>query len=484
MAEAEIQVLAATFERVVGDRLLAAERLAAWLPGLLGGSLVDADVGYSPATRSFLVLARTRGLTPAAEARFRYWCARAGGMPWNLASTPEDERRSLEDRAARCEVRSAGVAARSLADAAARIANVAGAAADRRSASDAQPTLSMDAGSAAFASVIWDPAAHRLFIPGASAPPVGDVLNVLLRVPRLDRPVESRARVVEVRSEADAAPGKPAGFVLSFDGLSPVMAAALATHATSAFDKGVNSRLAPRYAVNAPVKVRSDSGPTASLEYASPEEFADDYVENLSQGGAFVRTQAQLPEGTRLTLEMRLPGGTQLRAPATVMFRNPRGMGVKIELDDEGRKKLAAVLARISARPRRALVVDDDALILRALTDSLQARGFEVLTARDGQEGLHIVADELLTLDLLVTDVRMPAMDGETFVRTIRGAGGESELAIVVIAGTLDPALEKRMETAGADAVLDKALGPEDLAAAADAALERKRLVPGGGEGG
>ena len=33
------------------------------------------------------------------------------------------------------------------------------------------------------------------------------------------------------------------------------------------------------------------------------------------------------------------------------------------------------------------------------------------------------------------------------------------------------------METAGADAVLDKALGPEDLAAAADAALERKRLV-------
>jgi len=243
----------------------------------------------------------------------------------------------------------------------------------------------------------------------------------------------------------------------------------------------VNSRIAPRYAVNAPVKVQAEDGPTARLEYANPEEFADDYVENLSQGGAFVRTSSSLPEGTRLTLDMRLPGGTQLRAPAIVMFRNPRGMGVKIELDEDGRQKLAAVLARISARPRRALVVDDDALILRALTDSLQARGFEVLTAKDGQEGLHIVADELLTLDLLVTDVRMPAMDGETFVRTIRGAGGESELAIVVIAGTLDPALEKRMETAGADAVLDKALGPEDLAAAADAALERKRLVPSGG---
>ncbi|MEI6225603.1 MAG: response regulator [Deltaproteobacteria bacterium] len=481
MPEGERQILAASFERTVGDRLLAAERLAAWLPSILDGALENVDLGYSPATHSFLVVARTRGMTPQADARFHYWCARAGGMPWNLTTGRAEDRRMIEERATRCEVRSVEVAARNVPEAAARIANVAGAPPDRRPAADANPTLSMDAGSAAFAAVTWDPAARRLFVPGVSAPPMGDVLNVLLRVPRMDRPLEARARVVEVRGEEHAAPGKAAGFTLAFDGLPPILAAALTTHATSVDDPGVNSRIAPRYAVNAPVKVQAEEGPTARLEYANPEEFADDYVENLSQGGAFVRTSSSLPEGTRLTLDMRLPGGTQLRAPAIVMFRNPRGMGVKIELDEDGRQKLAAVLARISARPRRALVVDDDALILRALTDSLQARGFEVLTAKDGQEGLHIVADELLTLDLLITDVRMPAMDGETFVRTIRGAGGESELAIVVIAGTLDPALEKRMEIAGADAVLDKALGPEDLAAAADAALERKRLVPSGG---
>jgi CheY-like chemotaxis protein len=476
--EPQRHLLAASFERTVGDRLLAAERLTAWLPDILGGALESVDLGYSPATHSFLVMARTRGLSAEAESRFHYWCARAGGMPRNLTTGRVADRRLLEERASRCEIRSMDVPARGVAEAAARIANVAGAPPDRRAASDARPTLSMDAGSAAFAAVTWDPASGRLFIPGVSAPPVGDVVNVLLRVPRMDRPLEATARVVEVRDDKDAAPGRAAGFGLSFDGVPPILAAALATHATSIHDPGVNLRIAPRYTVNAPVKIQPEEGPVARLEYANPKEFADDYVENLSQGGAFVRTGSALPEGTKLSLDMRLPGGTLLRAPATVMFRNPRGMGVKIELDEEGRQKLAAVLARISARPRRALVVDDDALILRTLTDALQARGFEVLTASNGQEGLQIVADELLTLDLLVTDVRMPEMDGETFVRIIRGAGGESELAIVVITGSLDPALEKRMESAGADAVLDKALGPEDLAAAADAALERKRLAP------
>jgi CheY-like chemotaxis protein len=68
-------------------------------------------------------------------------------------------------------------------------------------------------------------------------------------------------------------------------------------------------------------------------------------------------------------------------------------------------------------------------------------------------------------------------MDGEAFVRTIRGVGGEADLAIVVASGRLEPGTEERLEAAGVDAVLDKALGPELVAQAADAALERKRLV-------
>ncbi len=471
--------LAAAFDRAVGERLLAGERLALWLPQLFGGRLVECDVGFRTASRFFAVVARLAGGSREDEARFRFWCARAGGLASTLSSMKERERAVFEGHLEQCELRTKGIPPHLLADAVARVVTGAGAARDRRATAGVRPALAMDAGSQAFAGVTWNPATRLLFIPGAIAPPVGDDLNITLRVPRVDRPFESAARVVEVRPLEAARPGAPAGFTLALDGIGATFAEALGHNAPRPEEPGApGRRAAPRYAVNAPVKVQPQGGHTARLEYASDEELAADYVENLSQGGAFVRTHAPPAVGTLITLEMRLPGGVELRTPATVMFRGDRGMGVKFELDEDGQDRLAAVITRISARPRRALLVDDDALILQTLGDSLRARGFEVLTARDGASGLHLVAEELLTLDLLVTDVRMPEMDGETVVRTIRGAGGEAELAIVVIAGSLDSSLEKRLEKAGADAVLDKALGPEVLAAAADAALERKRLGP------
>jgi CheY-like chemotaxis protein len=157
------------------------------------------------------------------------------------------------------------------------------------------------------------------------------------------------------------------------------------------------------------------------------------------------------------------------------------GMGVRFQLDEEAEAALSAAIAHISARPRRALVVDDDALVRAMLADALAARGFEVLTASGAQDGLRTMTDELLALDLLLTDVCMPGVNGEELVRTIRKAGGETDLAIVAVSARLEPGMEPRLEAAGADAVLDKALGPELVAQAADAVLERRRMVGDGG---
>ena len=521
--------LAAVFDRAVGDRLLGAERLVLALPQLLRGLLLDCDLHYRSSSRSLAVVARlaSRGYGQEARARLAFWTARAGGLASSLGAMTPAERRVFEAHLSRCDVRQKEVLAQDLFEAMGKVVAAAGGAADRKRDAYPRPTLCMDAGGPGWEGVRYDREQHALFIPGALAPPVGDDLAVSVRFAGRDKPLEARARVAQLRAPGEAAAGAPAGFTLLLVAPSPELELALHEQARPAEAQ----RAAPRYPVKAPVTVTpavigrlapvrapgppasgaattpvpgkappgSAAGPggaaakpaagtgrpaagaakpaTARLEYASEQELAQDYVENLSQGGAFVRTRSPPPVGTRLTLEMRLPGPVQLAAPATVVFVDGHGFGVKFELDPAGKEKLAAVIARISARPRRALVVDDDALVRRMLSDALESRGFEVLTARDGEEGLRLVAEEVLTLDLLVTDVRMPGMDGETFVRTIRQQGGEQDLAIVVAAGGVDPALDRLMALAGADAVVDKSLGPELVAQAADAALERKRIT-------
>jgi CheY-like chemotaxis protein len=120
--------------------------------------------------------------------------------------------------------------------------------------------------------------------------------------------------------------------------------------------------------------------------------------------------------------------------------------------------------------PRRALVLDDDAFVRRVLEDALDARGFQVLTAADGLEGLHALLEELLDLDVVVTDLAMPQMDGERFIRTVREAGGEHTLRIVVVTGTT--ADRGRLQALGADAVLAKQDGLAAVVEAIDRAAE------------
>jgi CheY-like chemotaxis protein len=304
-----------------------------------------------------------------------------------------------------------------------------------------------------------------------------------VRTPSGSRPVLGRATVSLVRTPEQASPGRPAGYALEIAPTPAALHDALAAHAPD--PAAADIRAAPRFPVNAPVKViatpvegpGADGAPRATIEYATGEELRADFIENLSQGGAFVRTDHPGEMGAFLGLELRLPNGVALLAQAVVVFVNAEGMGVRFTLDDEGEAILSSAIAQISGRPRRALVVDDDAFQRRVLSDALAERGFEVIAATDGAEGLRTLSEELLALDLLLTDVMMPGLDGEAFIRTIRKAGGELDLAIVAVTGRMEDGLEARLTDAGADAVLDKALGAELIAQAADAVLERKRLV-------
>ena len=68
---------------------------------------------------------------------------------------------------------------------------------------------------------------------------------------------------------------------------------------------------------------------------------------------------------------------------------------------------------------QRILVVDDDPAILRLVGDKLDRAGFEVMTAKSGQDALNVIGRAGLP-HLAIVDINMPGMDGFEFCRTVQ----------------------------------------------------------------
>ena len=78
---------------------------------------------------------------------------------------------------------------------------------------------------------------------------------------------------------------------------------------------------------------------------------------------------------------------------------------------------------------RRLLLVEDDEVFLRPLLRTLELKGYEVLPVQSGEEALEAVKAE--DVDLVLTDRRLPGMDGVELVRQIKTE--HPDLAVVVM---------------------------------------------------
>jgi two-component system KDP operon response regulator KdpE len=76
----------------------------------------------------------------------------------------------------------------------------------------------------------------------------------------------------------------------------------------------------------------------------------------------------------------------------------------------------------------RVLVVDDDAQILRAVRTSLQARGYEVSTAGNGETALGRLASQ--PADVVILDLSLPGIDGHEVIRRLRAF---SEVPVLIL---------------------------------------------------
>ncbi len=114
------------------------------------------------------------------------------------------------------------------------------------------------------------------------------------------------------------------------------------------------------------------------------------------------------------------------------------------------------------------LVIDDDALLLRALQINLSARAYQVTTASDGASGLAAMARA--RPDVVIVDLGLPDMDGAEVIRGIRGW---SRVPIMVLSARGQEGQKVEALDAGADDYVTKPFGMDELLARLRAATRR-----------
>src|SRR5215471_14056321 len=89
---------------------------------------------------------------------------------------------------------------------------------------------------------------------------------------------------------------------------------------------------------------------------------------------------------------------------------------------------------------KQFLIVDDEPNLRKILSAQLSRDGYDVMTAEDGEQGLQALRDH--HIDLVITDLKMPKVDGMTLLR--EALREEPQLPIVMITahGTVDTAVE------------------------------------------
>ena len=110
---------------------------------------------------------------------------------------------------------------------------------------------------------------------------------------------------------------------------------------------------------------------------------------------------------------------------------------------------------------KTALIVDDSTTMRRMVGLTLREAGFEVVEGANGQEGL--VQLDAAAVDIIVTDVHMPIMDGLTMVQAVRQRGDHRFTPILILTTERSDEMKRRGKEAGASGWIIKPFNPRQL---------------------
>ncbi len=148
-----------------------------------------------------------------------------------------------------------------------------------------------------------------------------------------------------------------------------------------------------------------------------------------------------------------------------------------LERRAESKVGLSAAIAlrrRAEAARLRVLVVDDALSARRALQQSFEDRGFEVLSAGDGFEALEVLRQHRISL--VATDLEMPNLNGLELARRMREVPDWASIPIVMVTSRGGDRHRQAALESGVDEYLVKPFANQQLIAAADALIANRRV--------
>jgi len=112
-------------------------------------------------------------------------------------------------------------------------------------------------------------------------------------------------------------------------------------------------------------------------------------------------------------------------------------------------------------KTKKIMAVDDSPSIRQMLSFTLKQAGYEVVEAVDGKDALVKFAAE--NIQMLITDLNMPNMDGITLIREIRKNSANRFMPIIMLTTESQETKRQEGKTAGASAWIVKPFKPEQL---------------------
>ncbi len=119
------------------------------------------------------------------------------------------------------------------------------------------------------------------------------------------------------------------------------------------------------------------------------------------------------------------------------------------------------------------LVIDDDPVILELLRVNFEIEGFDVICAKDGEEGLLRARND--RPDVVISDIMMPRRDGLQLLADLKGGQSTQDLPVILLSAKAQKAEVQQGLDMGADDYITKPFDPLELIDRLNAVMTRPR---------